>query len=525
MTRVIPTRFKHYLPFSKCQLWQKQKNFYQKEGIGAWQHKIPFYATSNSYIAHSYAQLIIAFIQDILDQHTGDINEPFYIIELGAGSGAFSYYVLKELLEIQKNLNLEHIKIIYVMTDFVKKNIYFWQKHPCLRQYINKGCLDFAFYDCEKTQDIKLLLSGRHIQRNDLKNPVILLANYIFDSLKHDVFHVRNNELEIGVIKRSPDISAVKDNASAFLESIDPGFHYRSIALPYYNDKYIDGVLDHYRHINEESYFIFPIGVLACLNKWRQISGNNMLLLVTDKGHGRSRLYNYKPELVVHDKAFSMMVNFHAISQYFQSQEGDSYCQHTEQAITSAAFTFGYKINNLPKTRQATINYLDNFSAGNLFSIYKHIEQVRNSCTLDTIIACLNCTRWDNRIFDLCLPVILREIEQANNPLAIHNLVTVIEHIAANFYYLPRAGNTLFNIGVLFFKLSNYPLALNYYKRSITYFGKSDVVLYNMALCHINLKEHELALNLFKEVLSYNSEHIMAKGWLSYLITKNRVEL
>lgn len=30
-----------------------------------------------------------------------DINEPLYIIELGAGSGKFSYYMLKALEEMQ----------------------------------------------------------------------------------------------------------------------------------------------------------------------------------------------------------------------------------------------------------------------------------------------------------------------------------------------------------------------------------------------------------------------------------------
>jgi SAM-dependent MidA family methyltransferase len=30
-----------------------------------------------------------------------DVNEPLYIIELGAGSGKFSYYMLKALEEMQ----------------------------------------------------------------------------------------------------------------------------------------------------------------------------------------------------------------------------------------------------------------------------------------------------------------------------------------------------------------------------------------------------------------------------------------
>lgn len=518
--QVVNRDSSHYLPFSKCQLWQKQKKFYHKEGINAWQNKIPFYATSNPYIGHSYAQLAISFIQDVLNQQSSKINQPFYIIELGAGSGAFSYYMLKELLELQTNLNLAHVKIVYVMTDFIKANLNFWQKHPQLREYINKGCLDFAFFDCEKTDKIKLLLSGQCIEQNSLQNPVILLANYLFDSLRQDVFRVQNCKLEIGLIKRSPNIvDVIKDNTSVLLETIDPKFHYSGITLPYYQDKEIDAVLKQYCHIDATSCFIFPIGSLTCLNKWRQISRNNMLLIVTDKGYGKSMTLfrNYKPELVVHDKAFSVLVNFHAIGQYFQAHKGDCYLQNTQQGITSAAFTFGYKFDNLPKTKQAAINYLDNFSVGNLFNIYTHIEQVRNTCSLEILVAYLNCTRWDNRIFDLCLSTILHRIAQNSDPLNINNFTAIVENIANNFYYLPGACNTLFNIGILLYNLSQYHLALNYYQRSITYFGKSDIVLYNMALCHYNLKEYELASTLFQEALMYNPENILAKGWLSYM--------
>ncbi len=60
-------------------------------------------------------------------------NEPFYIIELGTGSGKFSFYMLKALEEMKETLNFPFDKIVYVMTDFTKNNFEFWKSHPSLK--------------------------------------------------------------------------------------------------------------------------------------------------------------------------------------------------------------------------------------------------------------------------------------------------------------------------------------------------------------------------------------------------------
>jgi len=62
-----------------------------------------------------------------------DVNEPFYIIELGAGSGKFSYFMLKALQELKDISDFPVDKIIYVMTDFTENNFKFWRDHPSLK--------------------------------------------------------------------------------------------------------------------------------------------------------------------------------------------------------------------------------------------------------------------------------------------------------------------------------------------------------------------------------------------------------
>lgn len=62
-----------------------------------------------------------------------DINEPLYIIELGAGSGKFSFFMLKALDELKDICDFPMNKIVYIMTDFTENNFNFWSDHPSLK--------------------------------------------------------------------------------------------------------------------------------------------------------------------------------------------------------------------------------------------------------------------------------------------------------------------------------------------------------------------------------------------------------
>ncbi len=63
-----------------------------------------------------------------------DPNEPLYIIELGTGSGKFSFFMLKALEEMSDVFDAFPLnKIVYVMTDFTENNFNFWRDHPSLK--------------------------------------------------------------------------------------------------------------------------------------------------------------------------------------------------------------------------------------------------------------------------------------------------------------------------------------------------------------------------------------------------------
>lgn len=81
-------------------------------------------------------QVLHGFIKDCMGPGNKiplDVNEPLYIIELGTGSGKFSFYMLKALEEMKSVCDFPMNKIVYVMTDFTETNFDYWATHPSLK--------------------------------------------------------------------------------------------------------------------------------------------------------------------------------------------------------------------------------------------------------------------------------------------------------------------------------------------------------------------------------------------------------
>src|SRR5579864_6849199 len=98
--------FEKQIRFSKSVLWKIQREYYDQLGINAWVNLIPYYITSNPYIAKSYAKIALNFIRNWKDLHPQTEQQPFYIIEFGAGPGHFGFYVIKAITELKENFGL-----------------------------------------------------------------------------------------------------------------------------------------------------------------------------------------------------------------------------------------------------------------------------------------------------------------------------------------------------------------------------------------------------------------------------------
>ena len=170
---------------SESLLWRLQEEFFRGRGLGAWD-VIPYYITNNTVIAASYAELIVACLLDLRPQL--DAAEPVYVVEMAAGIACFGYYVVQELTaRMLQHRCLRDIRVCYVITDFTPDNLTALAAQELFAPLLAAGKVDFAVFRPEDDDRIVLRHAGREVGPGSLRNPLIAIANYFFESIRQDL--------------------------------------------------------------------------------------------------------------------------------------------------------------------------------------------------------------------------------------------------------------------------------------------------------------------------------------------------
>lgn len=82
---------------SESVIWALQRKFYEDMGVAAWAEggPVPFDVTTNSHIAHRYAQVAVSLMESIVAKRaSASVSireaEPLHVVELGAGHVSLS---------------------------------------------------------------------------------------------------------------------------------------------------------------------------------------------------------------------------------------------------------------------------------------------------------------------------------------------------------------------------------------------------------------------------------------------------
>lgn len=493
---------------SESLIWEWQRNFFNIQGIQAWVDQVPFYITCNPFIAKVYAKLFLTFVSDWIGKFPESRFEPFYLMELGAGSGRFSFYFLKAFEEMRVDFNLQDVNICYVITDVTSHNLKFHREHHALQPFIEKGMLEFAVFDLDKNNALPF----------NFANPLTVLANYIFDSVSHDGFEVKNKQLSELLVSLSSPRNNVKNNEPIDLEKLKITFKPQAVSFPYFPEKELDTVLENYRQQLKDTNFLIPIGAIRALNYLKTLSNGKIFLMASDKAYSElARLENLnQPSLAFHG-SFSMMVNFHALGEYIKLTGGNYFPQMGKRGITTCLYSIGFDLDDsFQRTRFAIKEALEDFSPSDYFNLHKHMVETAHLCPIESILAHLVLSQWDPYIFLKLSTRIGDLLEKADND-SVHYLSQHIHKIAENYYYMPQSECVLFEIGVYFHALKNYSEALKYYYQAESFVGEQFGLHYNMALCLYHSKNHDEAYLRFKRATELSPESVEAKEWETYL--------
>ncbi len=497
------------MPLSKSMVWKLQADFYANQGPEAWiKGIVPQYITTNPYIANLYAKTVFGYCRDIVSCESYDKNSTIYILELAAGVGRFTYTFLKRFLHLLEHSSMKELKFKYIITDFAERNVTYWLNHSYLKPYFEKGLLDCATFDMTRDEELHLRYSGNMIKAGEQDNPLILFANYTFDSLPQDTFYVNEGILQEGLITITSKGEQIDPKDQSILAGIDYDYRDRPIeAVGYYEESNLNDILLYYKANLLDTAFSIPIAALRCIDRLRKLFNDDILLLSTDKGYRNiSSLQGiYHPFLSKHG-SISLTVNFHALELYFNSLGGSAmHSLYEHENVTMSLFLLSNRSHGFIETTLAYQEIIEGIGPDDFYVIKKAVVPHNPSLTTKELLTFLRYTVWDARTFlELYNTLLERISEEENFPK--DELITILHQVWEHYFPIGEEGDLSYCIGSLFGYFGCDHDAIRLYLTSLEFYGEDPAIYYELALCHYNLQEFDKALDYIDQSLLLDPE-------------------
>lgn len=505
-------------PFSASLIWTLQDAYFRERGVEAWRRgEVPHYVTSNPTIANAYAEIVFACRRDDERAAPGAAdNEPLTICELGAGSGRFAFHFLKRLLQLCHEADISPQSFRYVLTDAAEDNLEFWRRHPSFHGFFEGGMLDVARFDVNDGVRLEPRTSGALVEAGSLRRPLVVIANYLFDSIPQDLFCFRNGNAFRCLISLSAAVDPQSAETSALLAALQLHYDYEPLTEPPYREPELQELFGFYRANLRDSHVLFPAAGLRCLRRLATLSQRGLLMLSADKGAHRLDGLEGRPapDLVRHG-SFSLPVNYHAFARACETGGGLALLPSgAHHSIDVIALLMLAQPGAYERTRQAYRRHVDEFGPDSFFSITKHARETIPHMSVESALAYLRLSRYDSHQFGRYLPR-LQELAAGFDAATRAEVTEAVEKVWELYFPLGEDVDLANGIACLFYAMDDYPRALAYFARSIEIYGRDTGTLYNMAACHHLLGDGEQAGGLLREVLEHDAGNEPAAALLA----------
>lgn len=477
------------VPLSQSIIWRMQQEFYVQRGLKVWaEDRVPNFITNNPFFAETYARIVAGFLEDC------ENGLPLRILELGAGTGKFCYLFLRQLAGILQAKALPLDSVRYCMTDCVPLSLEQWRANTYLAEFVAQGILEFELLDATGVIDPAFLHQTE-------PGPLVVIANYVFDSLPQDAFVIQGGCISEAVITtRSPSLAAGEKLGLSQVQ-----FSYKDIPLtaPRYPEQSWNDILNSYSKGLPDSTVLFPVQVLRSLQQLRRLTDGRMLVLAADKGHAHEDvlvLSQGPPALEFHAfNCFSMMVNFDAIAKYFQAVGGSALLPDKHfSSLNICGFLNLRSGDESPRTRAAYQEAQSALGADDLFTLFAWLNAHMEEMSVPQILAALRLTRWDPIAFMRLFPVLARQLRTISAER--NDLRSAVMRIWANHYPISSNENEIaFQCGVVLLELRFFEDAVLMFRATQKIFAPSAATSYNLGLCYVGLGRPGEALDCMME--------------------------
>lgn len=492
-------------PFSRSMIWKLQRDYFSEAGIDAWRSgEVPHYITSNPVVGKTYAELVLAILRDLAFQ--GKTREIVYLVELGAGHGRLCYHFLKHFERFYRSGALPLPPFRYILSDFADATIDFWREHPRFRPYIDKGMLDFALFDAEHSEHLALKHTGVVLGPGSSDQPLIVMANYFFDTIPQDLFRIRDGTIEGCLVSLSTGADPSKASVAELIDMLEIGYEYEKLARsPYADYPVADKILREYGSGLRHTHLLFPKTGIDCLERLSALSRRGLVLLSSDKGeHHISNLDGYPPPALSKHGSFSLSVNYHALRQYCVHRGGmPLFPRQLHKHLDHVCFFFLSDARLFTETVDAYERYVGDFGPDDYFSLKKLIEKHLDELTYNDIMGAIRLSGYDARLFLQMFPRLI-DILPSISENERWNVLLIVPRIWDTYYPLGEGEDLAFALGYLLECLSFYKEAFAYYRLSLTIYGKTAGSLFRIAHCYCDTGDRESARSVIDELKAYD---------------------
>jgi hypothetical protein len=492
---------------SESSIWSDSRRYYQAAGLAAWaRDQLPTRICNNAATADVYASAIHQFAAEV-----GAGAERVHVLELGGGTGCFAHLVLSSLGALREALGAPGPALRYVLTDVVESTIAHWREHPRLRSWVRHGDLDRAYFDVLEDRPLELLESGEVLSRETTTAPMVVIANYLFDSLPCDVFRVRNRLEEASPIVDRPLWTGDPREQFAPVR-----FEYSLAAEPVYQDPVLADICARYAARFEDTAFSIPVGSVRCLRRLRELTTGPILVISADKGYvNEEELTAIKaPAVIQHGGAISMTVNFDALCKVVTAEGG--YAMHTTGRTANLQVAMFFLGMAAPPARTRAV-FHDLIDRRGPLDSFPLIEMVAHAeLTVELAISVLRSAAMDPHVF-LMLNERLRDLLDSADPAQRRCLVGLVQRVLVLHFPQPDVADVAFEVGVCLASMGQPREALAALAESRDIYGPAPHSCFAMAMSHLMLGAPELALPLLEQTLALDPGHAGAITWRSHV--------
>jgi tetratricopeptide (TPR) repeat protein len=500
-----PVFLERDVPISRSMIWQWQRDSYAQRGLKSWtEDMVPQFITNNPFIAEIFARIVFGFICDCIDLREKkprplSAQNPLLILELGAGPGKFSFLFLRQLEAFLRSKEIPLNIVRYCMTDCSGSLIETWRSNTYLSEFSDRGILQFEVLDASGEINSPFVRGGASETIEQPQSPLIVIANYVFDSLPHDAFVIKEGQVFELLQTTTAAHRDAGNNPPEALSRLKLSYTQAAHTTPgHYAEHSWNSILDLYRRRLPAATVLFPSQALKTLGALGKLTDGTMLVLAADKGyvHEDSLLLSEGgPTYEFHSaNCFSQMVNFDAIAKYFEACGGQAFLpEKHSSSLHICAFLERPLGTQFPALKARFEEARSAIGPDDLFALLAWLNPHMEEMSVPQILALLRLSRSDPTTLVRLFPVLARQIRSAvaeRNDLRNAVLLTWANHFPVS----PNDNVLAFYCGVILLELRFFEEGLSLFKQSQDVLGRSATTSYNLGLCSLGLRRTSEAL-------------------------------